>query len=124
MADKKLLFSVSIKDCEVTTFKGSGAGGQKRNKTSSGIRVKHASSGAIGQSSDAREQTLNKRHAFQRMINTKEFQTWLKIQSARAMGEPSVEELVEASMDPKNIKTEVKDKDSNWITSGTSGTNL
>jgi protein subunit release factor B len=115
MINKKHLFSVTIKDCEVSTFKGSGSGGQKRNKTSSGIRIKHVPSGAIGQSSDAREQGLNKRHAFQRMINTKEFQIWLKVQSARVMGEPTAEELVKAAMVPENIKTEIKDESGNWI---------
>lgn len=118
MSKKELLFSVSIKDCDVQAFKGSGAGGQARNKTSSAIRVVHRASGAVGQASDAREQHINKRTAFQRMAETEKFKTWLKVETARAFGklpEKTIEEQVEEALHPKHIKVEIKDETGSWI---------
>lgn len=111
---KELLVSVTIKDCEVQAFRGTGAGGQKRNKTSSGIRVVHPPSGAIGKCQENREQHLNKKDAFLKMIETKEFKTWLKLETAKACGRPSIEELVEKQMSPENIKLEIKDSDGRY----------
>jgi len=108
---KQLLFSVSVKDCEVQAFKGSGPGGQKRNKTASAIRVIHHQSGAIGQASDAREQHLNKRNAFLRMIETKEFKSWHKVTVAKLCGilpKESLEEQVDKMMSEENLKIEYK----------------
>ena len=33
MSQREKLFSVTLKDCNVTPYRGSGTGGQKRNKT-------------------------------------------------------------------------------------------
>ena len=115
MVNKIPLLSISLKDCEVSVFRGSGSGGQAKNKTSSGIRVEHTPSGAIGKASDAREQTLNKKNAFLRMTETKEFKTWLKLETSRLMGQPSIEDIVDESMQLKNIKVEVKDEEGTWF---------
>jgi protein subunit release factor A len=112
---KSKLFSISIKDCRVDTFIGSGAGGQHKQKTSSGIRVTHEPSGAVGKCSENREQHLNKRVAFKRMAESKEFKTWVKIQAAKLQGKPTVEELVDRAMEPKNLKIEVRDPTGNFI---------
>lgn len=105
---KELLFSVSIQDCEVQTFRAGGKGGQKQNKTNSGVRVIHHPSGARGEARDAREQHINKRNAFLRMIDTKEFKTWQKVEASRLCGQPTVEELVDEAMKPQNIKVEIR----------------
>ena len=68
-------------------YRGSGAGGQKRNKTSSAIRLVHRASGAVGQCENFREQSKNKAEAFKRMSQTKEFQNWMRVEAARASGE-------------------------------------
>jgi len=39
--EKHLLFSVTIKDCKVETFSVSGAGGQRRDKKQTGVRITH-----------------------------------------------------------------------------------
>jgi protein subunit release factor B len=44
---KELIYSLTKKDFIVRTFRGSGPGGQKRNKTSSGVEIVHPSSGGI-----------------------------------------------------------------------------
>ena len=113
--EKKLLFSVSISDCEVQQYKGPGNGGQKRQKTSSAIRIKHQPSGAVGQCSEHREQSLNKKVAFLRMIETQEFKIWHKKKCSELLGKPTIEEIVEEQMHPKNIYTEIKDENGDWI---------
>jgi protein subunit release factor B len=112
---KTKLFSVSVKDCRVDTFIGSGAGGQHKQKTSSGVRVTHEPSGAIGKCSENREQHINKRTAFRKMAESKEFKNWVKLQAAKLEGKPTVEELVEQAMNPKNLKVEVRGPDGSFI---------
>ncbi|MDB4330243.1 peptide chain release factor-like protein [bacterium] len=116
MKDKKereLLVSVSLKDCDVKPYKGSGPGGQKKNKTESAIRIVHRDSGAVGQCENHREQIKNKKEAFLRMIETKEFKSWLKIANARATGELArIEKRVEQEM--KKVVTEIKDEKGRW----------
>lgn len=112
---RELLFSVTIKDCVVETFRSGGKGGQNQNKRSTGVRIKHPPSGAVGECRNHRQQIQNKREAFKRMFESKKFKLWHRLETARAMGKPSIEELVEKAMDPKNIKTEVKDEKGRWI---------
>ena len=57
---KELIFSVTSKDCEWDYVRGSGKGGQKRNKTSSAVRCRHLPSNAIGYAEDTRSQLQNK----------------------------------------------------------------
>jgi len=111
---REKLFSVTLKDCEVQPYKGSGAGGQKRNKTSSAIRVVHKDSGAVGQCENYREQSKNKLEAFKRMAETDKFKGWLRIASARATGElREIEEKIDKEV--KNAKIEVKDEKGKWV---------
>lgn len=99
----KLVLSVTIHDCKVDTFRSGGPGGQHQNKTNSGVRVTHEPSGAVGESREHRSQYQNKRAAFIRMTETKEFKMWLR----RALGyEALIEAQVEQDMNPKNIKVE------------------
>jgi putative lipase involved disintegration of autophagic bodies len=83
---KELLFSVTKNDCEWSYTKGTGAGGQKRNKTSSAVHCHHRPSGAHGYSEASRSQLDNKRDAFVKMANTKEFQTWNRMEAMRRLG--------------------------------------
>lgn len=78
MSERRLVLSVTAKDCREDRFRGSGAGGQHRNKTETGIRWTHEPSGAVGQSCDERSQHQNRRTAWRRMVESKEFQLWLK----------------------------------------------
>lgn len=67
MTDRVLLFSVTVKDCEVQTFRAGGKGGQNQNKRDTGVRIIHHPSGARGEARDERSQLQNKRLAFKRM---------------------------------------------------------
>jgi hypothetical protein len=49
--------------CRVENFRGSGPGGQKRNKTSSGVRVSHEASGCSASATVDRSQRHNLRDA-------------------------------------------------------------
>lgn len=53
--------------CSVDTYRGSGPGGQKRNKTDSAVRVRHQPSGLSGQAADSRSQHDNRRRALRRL---------------------------------------------------------
>ncbi len=53
--------------CEVDTYRASGPGGQKRNKTSSAVRLRHAASGLIVIAEESRSQHENKAKALRRL---------------------------------------------------------
>lgn len=100
---KHLVFRVTIKDCEVQTFRAGGKGGQNQNKRSSGVRIIHHPSGARGESREERGQLANKRRAFERMGRSPEFQAWAR---ARAAGLPTIEERVDEMMRDENLLVE------------------
>lgn len=111
---REKLFSLTKKDFRWDYFRGSGKGGQKRNKTESGVRCTHEESGAVGQSDDTRQQGKNKVIAFKRMTQTKEFKSWLKVESARATGMlKDVDDYVEREM-KNNIQVECRE-DGKWV---------
>lgn len=56
-----------LRECEVDTYRASGPGGQKRNKTSSAVRIRHIPSGLIVIAEESRSQHENKRKAIQRL---------------------------------------------------------
>lgn len=112
---KTKLFSVTIKECEVETFRSGGKGGQNQNKVESGVRVRHKSSGAVAESRDTRSQLENKRSAFRKMAQSKEFQVWVKIQAAKMMGQETIEDRVERAMQPCNLLVEAY-VDGQWST--------
>jgi protein subunit release factor B len=118
---KKLLFSVTIKDCEVQVFRCGGKGGQNVNKVNSGVRIIHHPSGAAVRCCDTRDQLKNKRLAFERMANTPEFKKWHKIETAKLLAGSNykpVEEIVEEAMAPDNLKVEIKDANGKWCNAG------
>lgn len=84
--EKKLLFSVTAKDCEWSYTRGSGNGGQKKNKTSSAVHCMHRPSGAHGYSEASRSQLDNKRDAFVKMAQSEKFQKWNKLEAMKRCG--------------------------------------
>lgn len=92
MGKRQLLFSVTEKDVEFKFQRGRGNGGQKKNKTSSACICTHPKSGAQGYSEDHREQSRNKKTAFQRMAETPEFKAWLNLKIEAACGNIEIQE--------------------------------
>ena len=112
MTEKKLLFSVTANDCEWSYTKGTGAGGQKRNKTSSAVHCIHKPSGAHGYSEASRSQLDNKREAFRKMAETSEFKKWHQLEVNRRTGiEAEIERYVEQEL--KKVRVEIKE-DGKW----------
>ncbi len=56
-----------LAQCEVDTYRASGPGGQKRNKTSSAVRLRHLPSGLMVIAEESRSQHDNKAKALQRL---------------------------------------------------------
>lgn len=83
---------MTIHDCEVQHFRAGGKGGQNQNKRDTGTRIIHHPSGARAESREERSQLQNKKTAFRRMIASKEFQLWLRLETGRiAALESSIE---------------------------------
>lgn len=108
---RERVLSVTLADCDVQTFRGSGAGGQNRNKRDTGVRIIHRASGARGESCEERSQLQNKRTAFTRMANTKEFRDWVR---DVAGDQGALLAAVERDMWPVNLKTEVREN-GKWV---------
>lgn len=112
MKEKQLLFSLTKKDFEMETFRSGGKGGQHQNKTESGVRIRHPASGAVGESREERSQFQNKQNAFKRLLETKEFKVWHKLECGRRLGiaqiktQEQIEKEVDASMAAENLKIE------------------
>lgn len=116
MRNKQLAFSVSLKDCEVETFRAGGKGGQHQNKTDSAVRIRHRPSGAVAECREERSQLANKKRAFGKMARSPEMAKWIRMELAKANGmDAAIEEEVRRLMRPGNILTEVKDEEGKWV---------
>ncbi len=62
LSDERLLAQ-----CELDTYRASGPGGQKRNKTSSAVRLRHPPSGLIVIAEESRSQHENRARALRRL---------------------------------------------------------
>ena len=56
-----------LRQCRCETCRGSGPGGQKRNKTESAVRVIHLPSGIAAEGDVSRSQHLNRLHALRKL---------------------------------------------------------
>ena len=56
-----------LAQCAVDTYRASGPGGQKRNKTSSAVRLRHTPSGLLVIAEESRSQHENKARALRRL---------------------------------------------------------
>jgi len=112
---KELLFSVTASDCNWEVMRGTGPGGQKRNKTESKVRCIHRASGAIGESDETRSQHDNKRKAFRKMAESDKFKAWHKLEVSKRTGKLiDLEDNVNRAMNEKNLKVEGR-VDGLWV---------
>ena len=113
---RELLFSVTKDDFELQTFRAGGKGGQGQNKRSTGVRLIHKASGARGEARDERSFDQNRKNAFLRLVETKEFKAWHKIETARRLGMyQAVDQYVLNALKPENLLVEIKDENGRWI---------
>ena len=112
MAKEKIL-SLTKKDFRWDYYRGSGKGGQKRNKTSNCCRCTHVPSGAVGKSEEGRSQTQNQKKAFKRCVETEKFTIWLRMQIAKQTGElEAVRRKVDRELE--NVKVEIRENNK-WV---------
>lgn len=112
---KSLLFSVTKNDFVITTFRGSGPGGQHRNKTDSSVRIYHKESGAVGISESDRSQHTNKKIALRRLAENQKFKNWCNSKAREIIDNETAEEKINRMMSPENIKLEIKDPEGKWM---------
>lgn len=60
---------VTEKDLRIDYYRGSGNGGQKKQKTSSACRIVHIPTGLMACAEDSRSQTQNRKNAFRRLAD-------------------------------------------------------
>src|SRR5207249_10232530 len=72
-----------LAQCEVDTYRASGPGGQKRNKTSSAVRLRHIPSGLIVIAEESRSQHENRQRALRRLRQA----IFLKVRDDLPVGE-------------------------------------
>lgn len=108
----KLIFSVTLKDCDLQTFAAGGKGGQHQNTANTGVRIIHRASGAVGEARDSRSQLQNKRAAWRRMAEHPKFKVWLNKQLWHGTLEP--EQRVKGDLALKNLLVEGK-KNGKWV---------
>ncbi len=101
MPEKKLLFSITKKDFDMQTFTVPGAGGGGKDTSNSGVRLTHRDSGAVGEGRQSRSNTQNRKEAFEKLVKTKKFLDWHRIECARRMGQrlPETPEEIYARVD-------------------------
>jgi hypothetical protein len=78
-----------LAQCEVDTYRASGPGGQKRNKTSSAVRLRHLPSGLIVIAEESRSQHENRARGLRRMRQA----LFLKVRDELACEALTIEEL-------------------------------
>ena len=71
-----------LRECDVTPFKSSGPGGQKKNKTESSVRVRHRPTGITRIATESRSQGRNRSAALERV--------WKELERRAAKRKPRV----------------------------------
>lgn len=114
---KEKLFTISKSngDFIVQPFKGSGKGGQKRNKTMSACRIIHPESNTVSECQEERSFEQNKKKAFLRLIEKESFKRWMKLETGRKLGVlADIEQEVDKTMVTNNLQVEYFDGEK-WV---------
>lgn len=115
---KHKLFTVTVHDCRVDTFRSGGKGGQNQNKRDTGVRVTHEPSGAVGESREERSQLQNKKRAFVKMANSPKFLSWVHVEAVTKYGGGNpltyATTTLDASRDLADYLVEVK-RNGRWV---------
>lgn len=111
---RELLISLTKDDFEFKAFRGGGPGGQHQNKNDTAMRCFHRESGAVGECREFKSQHQNKQRSFKRCTEDPKFKIWINRISLEKIEGKTVEQKVEESMRPENLKVEVK-VNNKWV---------
>ena len=84
------------RDCDITAFRSSGPGGQKKNKTESSVRVRHRPTGITRIATESRSQTRNREAALERV--------WAELQRRARRRKPRVATRPTASSQERRLE--------------------
>jgi len=112
---KEYLFSITKKDLIVQAFRSGGKGGQHQNKVSTGIRIIHPSSGAVGISRTERSQYQNKKNALYRLVHSVKFKVWVNRMVIEHFSEEDIVKKIDKMMEPHNLKIESRNKNGKLV---------
>jgi len=114
MGEQIPVVHLTKKDFELEFYRGTGNGGQNRNKVSSCCRIRHIASGAVASCEEQRDQIQNRKTAFMRLTEDIKFKMWLTREHYTKLGqmlsEEQIKAKVEEQMDIRNLKIEVKEQ--------------
>ena len=114
MSNKELLFSVTASDCEFSYARGTGCGGQARNRSNNAVHCTHRASGAHGYSEASRSQLDNKQDAFRKMAESSEFKKWHHLETLRRNGAMKrIDDIVAEEL--RRVRVEIKDENGRWV---------
>lgn len=85
-----------LQQCEVDHYRSGGPGGQKRNKTSSAVRLRHQPTGLIVTASDERQQKVNLIRAIRRLREAIALNVRTRVELSRYAPSPLLSECVGA----------------------------
>lgn len=97
-----------LAECEVDTYRASGPGGQKRNKTESAVRLRHRPSGLSVIAEESRSQHENRARALRRLRQL------LALRLRQPVADEGVPEAVQACID-KRGRLEVGRRDARYL---------
>ena len=112
---KELLFSITKKDFKIDWFSGTGAGGQKRNKTQNCLRLHHIASGVISTGQSNKERKSNIKEALEGLIKNPKFKMWHASKVKELLTGKSIEQIVNELIADSNLKIEIKDENGRWV---------
>lgn len=112
---REKLFSITSSDFRWDYYRGTGAGGQKRNKTENCCRCTHEKSGAVATSEDGRSKEHNKKEAFKKCVNSVAFRAWLKLEISKKSGlHKKIQKIVEEKLENETTVS-TQNETGEWI---------
>ncbi|HWY88133.1 MAG TPA: peptide chain release factor-like protein, partial [Gemmataceae bacterium] len=99
-----------LAQCEIDTYRASGPGGQKRNKTSSAVRLRHPASGLLVIAEESRSQHENKAKALRRLRQAFILKIREPLTEAELEAVPLHEELAQAKTSAGRLDVSRRDQ--------------